>query len=333
MHRLKGHGASLLTAALLLFGFGAVTLVSTPAFAQGCGGITVVSHKTGGVYAPDNSIQGIQYAGSVGVKAMEIDLVFNKSNFAWASHEDDLSKRTNAPAGTLISNLWMPDIQKYSAANTAPWSTDARFAGFNADGTPKTRVPYTYDILYHAQRANIDTIHFDVKMVPTRAQIDNFLGYLDRPEFAFIGSKKHNWGGSIGAVKAMQAVAGSRFTYDIGESQVDNLRTGGWMKTNGLNGYAAPNYRIDKPAVDYWKAYGIRVGAWATNYPENDTPTEWLRLKEIGVQYFATDHPKQAIEALCTPDATPSTPVEPSETTPSTPSGQGGGALKPVRLR
>jgi glycerophosphoryl diester phosphodiesterase len=298
-------GLAALAVLSMIAGFLAVVLGSGErAFAAApadCGSTTIVSHKTGGVAAPENTTQGLKLAGSQGVKTAEIDIRFNKSNFAWATHEADISTTTNAPAGTLIENLWFGDVGKYSAADYAPWSTDPNYAGYLADGvTPKTKMPYTYEILDAAQKAGLKTLVLDVKVTPTADQISSFIGYMDRPEFVNGISKGLIWMGSAATVAAMKAAAPDRFTFAILDNPAaDAIKSGSWITGTGATVYGSPNYRVDGPAVSYWEAYGISALTWTTNSAAFDTTAERRRLAAAGVAFLVTDYAAQARSEIC----------------------------------
>jgi glycerophosphoryl diester phosphodiesterase len=264
-----------------------------------CGDLRIVSHGTSQKEAPFDTAQGIGVAGSLGVRTVEIDIRFNKSNFAIGTHEADLSGTTNAPAGTLVQNLWLPDVQKLSAADYAPWNTNPTYGGFNADGTPKTRLPYTYEILNAGRLANVALL-LDVKVAPTPEQVTSFIGYMDRPEFVNGISKRLYWMGDPATIKAMRDVAGDRFTYVYLDNPADTMvRTGLDLNRVNADVYAIPNYRIEPNAVNYWHAFGKKSATWTTNSASYDTTAERGRVAAAGVDFLITDYAPQARQEIC----------------------------------
>lgn len=263
-------------------------------------GTSIVQHSTGPNLAPSNTVPGIYASAAQGAETVEMDVRFNKSNFAWLSHDDDLSANTDAPAGTLISNSWMGDIQKWSAADYAPWNTDSRYAGYNADGTPKSKVPYTYDFLYALKQTGVKAL-FDVKLAPNRAQMDNLIGYLDRPEFKDALAGKITWmANSVADLTLVRSWYPTRFSYMLLESPSDQtIRRAQTLTGIGASAYAVPNYRMDKPASDYWHAFGLKSYAWTTNAETFDTTAERARLAAAGVDVIITNYSAQAENEIC----------------------------------
>ncbi|MGA5302889.1 glycerophosphodiester phosphodiesterase [Nucisporomicrobium flavum] len=252
----------------------------------------VIAHKTGGSHAPENTAPGIAVGRSLGVGTVEIDIRFNKSNFAFAMHDEDVSRTTNGTG--RVQDLWMPDLQKLSAADYAPWMTDPRYGGFNADGTPKVRPPYSYEFLDAAKKAGVKLL-LDVKVTPTRAQADSFVGYLDRPEFQM--RNRIVWmANSETGLRTMRGWYPDLTYYLLERPASGFMRTGDSLKAMGAVAYAVPIGEVRSVAyVDYYHSYGLKVSTWTTDDPSLDVPANWSRARSYGADALTTDRPDEAL--------------------------------------
>jgi glycerophosphoryl diester phosphodiesterase len=254
----------------------------------------VIAHKTAGGDAPENTVPGIAVAKSLGVTTVEIDIRFNKSNFAFAIHNETVDITTNGTG--RVADLYMPDLQKLSAADYAPWKTDPRYGGFKADGTPKVRVPYSYEFLDAARKAGVKLL-LDVKVTPTRAQADSFVGYLDRPELRM--RDKIIWmANSEAGLRTMRSWYPDLTYYLLERPAAGFMRTADSLKTLGATTYAVPVGEVRSAAyVNYYHAYGIKVSTWTTDNALLDTPANWAKVTGFGVDYLTTDRADEALAA------------------------------------
>ncbi|MEV4707643.1 glycerophosphodiester phosphodiesterase family protein [Actinoplanes sp. NPDC049316] len=252
----------------------------------------VIAHKTGGSHAPENTAPGVGVGKSLGAGTVEIDIRFNKSNFAFAMHDEDVARTTNGTG--RVQDLWMPDLQKLSAADYAPWKTDSRYGGFNPDGTPKVRPPYTYEILDAAKKAGVKLL-LDVKVTPTRAQADSFVGYLDRSEFRM--RDRVIWmANSEAGLRTMRGWYPDLTYYLLERPASGYMRTGDSLKAMGAVAYAVPIGEVRSAAyVDYYHSYGLKVSTWTTDDVALDVPANWSKARSYGVDAVTTDRPDEAL--------------------------------------
>ena len=260
---------------------------------------TVVGHKAGGRSAPENTVPGLNLMAGQGTPIVEIDIRWNKSGYAFALHDEDISIKTNGTG--KVQDHWLPDLQKLTAADYAPWNTDPRYAGFNADGTPKVRPPYAYDFLYAAKKANVKLL-LDVKVTPTKAQADLFVSYLDRAEFKM--RDQIIWmANSADGLKAMRGWYPDLTYFLLERPPAGFMRTAESLKELGAKVYTVPVGEVrSADYVNYYHQYGIGVSTWTTDNPSLDTPENWAKVTRAGVDYLITDKPGEALagqEGLC----------------------------------
>lgn len=259
----------------------------------------VVGHKAGGRSAPENTVPGLTMMAAQGTPIVEIDIRWNKSNFAFAFHDEDVSIKTNGTG--RVQDLWLPDLQKLTAADYAPWNTDPRYAGFNADGTPKVRPPYAYDFLSAAKKANVKLL-LDVKVTPTKEQADLFVSYLDRSELLM--RDQIIWmANSADGLTAMRGWYPDLTYYLIERPPSGFMRTAESLIALGAETYTVPVGEVrSADYVNYYHQYGIKVSTWTTDNPSLDTPENWAKVTRFGVDYVTTDRPGDALagqEGLC----------------------------------
>lgn len=253
---------------------------------------TIVGHKAGGRSAPENTVPGLNLMADEGTPIVEIDIRWNKSNFAFAFHDEDISRTTNGTG--RVQDHWLPDLQKLTAADYAPWNTDPRYAGFNPDGTPKVRPPYAYDFLYAAKKAKVKLL-LDVKVTPTKEQADLFASYLDRPELQM--RKQIIWmANSAAGLTTMRGWYPDLTYFLIERPPAGFMRTAESLLALGTRTYTVPVGEVrSADYVDYYHQYGIAVSTWTTDNPSLDTPENWAKVTRFGVDYITTDKPGEAL--------------------------------------
>ncbi|MEV4638503.1 glycerophosphodiester phosphodiesterase family protein [Actinoplanes sp. NPDC049548] len=254
----------------------------------------VIAHRAAPADAPENTAPGIGVAKSLGAGTVEIDIRFNKSNFAFAMHDENVAATTNGTG--RVQDLWLSDLQKLTAADYTPWRTDPRYGGFRPDGTPKVRPPYTYEFLDAAKKAGVKLL-LDVKVTPTKAQADSFVGYMDRPEFRM--RDRVVWmPNSESGLRTMRGWYPNLTYYLLERPAAGFMRTGDSLKAMGATTYAVPIGEVRSAAfVNYYHSYGLKVSTWTTDNPTLDTPANWIKARTYAVDYLTTNHPDKALAA------------------------------------
>jgi glycerophosphoryl diester phosphodiesterase len=281
----------------------------------------IISHAGAKKYAPENTVPALNAARDiVDADYVEFDAVYNRSNFMIAMHNTDVSITTTGTG--QVGTLWLPDIQKLSAADYVPWNTNPAYAGFKADGTPKVRPAYTWEILNAGQTKNM-TLVVDAKVVPTRAQADNFMSYVNRPEFAGMDAKIRWMANSPAGLTTMRNWYPNLEYWLIADPAANAVWDAEYVKSLGATTVSYVIGKINPGMVDYYHSAGVAVNTWTTNSAATDNPTGWQKAYAAGTDYLTTDD-GIAARALCGPQTTAPTtkpPVSPSKPpmSPSTP--------------
>lgn len=268
----------------------------------------IISHKGAGDLAPENTVGGI-HLGHDAQQAtiIELDIRYNKSNFAWALHNDDLAPSTTGTGS--IRDKWMPDMGSYSAADYPPWNADPDWAGYLPDGSPRTRIPYSYQFLAAARQEGVKLL-LDAKVTPTKVQADSLVDdYMDRPELD-MRDQVYWMANTIEGLTTMRAWYPDLEYWLIDTPTTGQVgRTGELLQQIGATTLIVPYQHITPALVAYYHTYGIQVGMWATTWAGADTPTTWTAMRAAGIDYLITDHAAQATAdqaADCTPPSDPS---------------------------
>lgn len=287
--------------ALGILGFGVWSVVPVQAQADPVLPV-IVGHGASTVDAPENSVPALDAYGDQGVTIFEVDLrlaINDPGPSAMFSHDDNIASKTDCTG--LISTSWFGTLRGCSAADYPPWNTDPRFAGDLPNGSPKVPVMYIKDVLQAAQRHDA-RILIDVKAVPTQTQMANLVSYLDLPEFNLPGDPSMRsriiWMANTTAGLTLVRGWYPDLRYWLLENPaLETMRTCESMVALGAQGYAVPNYRITADKVTYWHSpscpVGFEVATWTTNNAAYETPAEWSRVWDAGVNYIITNSPVQ----------------------------------------
>jgi len=253
----------------------------------------IIAHKTNPLEAPEDSIQGILSVPATQAQAVEVDLRFNKSNWPVAMHDKTVDRTTTGTGN--VNTYYLPDIVKLSAADYAPWNTDPRFAGFWPDGTPKVKVPYTWDIVNAANTSDVDLL-LDVKETPPNAEAAyKIWDYLNR----FNYFNRTIYMGSPESITAMRALYPS-LQYMLIEYPAATYmgRSASYLKSLGVIGYAVPFGSVDENFVNYYRANNIQVYTWTSDNVGVDVYANWQKMADAGVTALVTNNPKAARESI-----------------------------------
>jgi glycerophosphoryl diester phosphodiesterase len=260
---------------------------------NGCPALS--GHRGAPRIAPEHTVQSYQAAADNHADYIEIDARFNKSGFLFSLHDSTVD-RTTDQTGPL-TNFWLPDAQLFTAADYTNefgtnWKTSI-YGGYNADGTPKVKMPYSYFILDVAKKNNMKIL-IDLKEIPTQAQMDNFMEYVDRPQFDY--RSMIIWQvGTASAIKTLKETYGyddMPMYYFQYRPSTDTVWSGSYLNKIGADGVSVPPMNITKQNVDYWHSYGKKVITWTSDIELGyDDPADWLRLKNAGVDIITTNDP------------------------------------------
>jgi glycerophosphoryl diester phosphodiesterase len=299
--------------ATLLVAAASLGSVPTPAAARavfaGCGGTAVASHATAKKYAPENSVAGIRITAEQGASVVEADQRFSRSGQSYLLHDDTLDRTTTATG--KLADTWVSQLGNVSAADHAPWNIDPLYAGNLPTGKPKTEVPYVYDYL-KAVKDNGLTFLVDAKVLPTKAQADMFMSYVDRPEFQL--RSKLLYMGSYDHVKQMNTWYPD-LTYGVIEyppndgTKALRVYTPENLKAIGASFYAVPFQYLRPGLVGYMHEQDVQVFTWTSDggtwengvwQTGRDHIGNWQQAYQWGVDMLITNDPAGAL-AACLP--------------------------------
>lgn len=248
-----------------------------------------ILHRTGPLYAPENTVAGITEAGRRGVATVELDWRYTKStapdngNWPVLMHDATVDRTTNGTGA--VSSIWLADLRKLSAADYAPWNSNTAYKGFKADGTPVTPVAEAGAVFKAAKAANV-TVLSHMVVAPNRQQFDRLVTYMNASAWA----GRTIFMGSAYAVSQMHSWYPS-YTYVV----IDWPPTGYQMtpqrvKEVGASGYALQSDLVyNAQTLNLYSSQGLKTYAWTTNEAGDDVPGEWQRLADLGVDYLITN--------------------------------------------
>jgi glycerophosphoryl diester phosphodiesterase len=249
----------------------------------------LISHAGARALAPENTVPGINAARDVyDVDMVEGDVRYNRSNFAFLLHNDDVAPTTTGTGS--ITNLWLGQLQAVSAADYDAWPASV-YGGFKPDDSPKVRPPYSYDFLSAVKTKDL-TFVADAKVTPTQVQADSLMEYVNRPEFALAGKIK--WmANSPAGLTTMRAwyPALDYWLLAINGSvpATGSIYTAEYVAALGASTVAYQADRVNPPLVAYYHAAGLKVNAWTTNTAAADSPPGWEAMRTAGVDYLTTN--------------------------------------------
>jgi len=252
----------------------------------------VSGHRGSVSEAPENSVPGINAAKAAGAKYVEMDVQFDKSGYPRLLHDDTLDRTTNGKGA--ISAQTYTTVETYTAADYAPWNTDARFKG------SKTKVARAYDFFTAVNNAQISAI-LDMKAAPANAdQAAKLLQYITTYNLA----SKIIVQGSEDTIKKMRTYSGySALTYALIEfpasvsSVAVNVKNPAYLRdVLKVKYYALAVKNIaSKEFVDGYEAAGVHMIAWSTDNTSYDTVTNWSNMTNYGVTVLTTNKPRDLV--------------------------------------
>ncbi len=247
----------------------------------------VVSHATAKLYAPENTVRGIQMAASQGAKRVEMDVRWSSSGYPVLMHDETIN-RTTTGTGT-VNKLGLLYMLQQFATNYAPWDDNPAFPGIF--------VPYGWDFFNAINQGNISPL-LDVKETPTVAGAQKLMYYADmfpgmRQKLIYMASPEN--------VIFMRNLFPDLTYMVIEYPPTGRLMTAEYLLSIGAHKYAVPSPAVtSKAMVDYYHAYGIELWTWTSDTPALDTISNWSQLVTYGVDSIITNQQQQLDSYLAT---------------------------------
>jgi len=266
-------------------------LLMTGATGWTAGQILVHGHRGARAMRPENTIPAFEYAISVGVDVLELDLAVTKDDVVVVSHDPVVNREicTGPGAGRAIRTLTLAEVRECDCGakrNPAyPKQTPA----------PRTPIPTLDEVLALGSRGafefNIETKIFADRpeLTPTPEKFAQLV--LDNVRKHRLESRVILQSFDFRTLHAMKALAPQirlSALYEKGEeSFVDIGRRGGAQ-------IVSPQFRLVTPAkVKAAHAAGLQVVPWTANKRE-----EWDPLVAAGVDAIISDDPAALIAYL-----------------------------------
>jgi len=254
-----------------------------------------IAHATGKGDAPENTIQGIDKAASLGATWVEIDIRWNRSNMPIAMHNAEVDPTTNGTG--LLNSYWLGPINDLDAADYDQWDDKnangtwvypqyhGTYVGDGGDVKAKVHPPYGWEFFNAASVDNIKLL-MDIKETPTQEQAENLYYYIT----SFGYESKVIWQGTAASIAAMKSYGYNNLTYYLFETPASGtMRTGESIQAMGASGITVNWPAVNTNFVNYYHAYGLQVFTWTTNNAADDVPAKWTALNNAGVDAIITD--------------------------------------------
>ncbi|MFA5592206.1 MAG: glycerophosphoryl diester phosphodiesterase [Micavibrio sp.] len=238
----------------------------------------VIGHRGAKAYAPENTIESIETAASIGVEWVELDVKLTRDGVPIIFHDEELERTTNGSG--LVAHTDYKDIENLEAGN---WFGDS-FAG--------VKIPTLEEavdvILKHGMGFNLE-----IKPCPGReketaeAALDLISQIWDEPEKLLISSFQH-----VSLEAAMDLAPDyARGLLIGGEDMPENWKDlADYLDVTTINlGSRLVTRTIADEVMDLEKPLLV--------YTVND-PMEARRLQRLGVDGFFSDNPDIIMENL-----------------------------------
>lgn len=259
--------------------------------AMGADKIVVHGHRGARAVLPENTIPAFEHAIQAGADVLELDLGVTKDNVLVVSHDPTINPTicTGAPPKTPIRQLTLEQLKTIDCGSLK----NPLYA--KQKPVPGAKIPTLDEVLALARRGkfefNIETKIFAKypELTPSPEEFAKLLHDAIRKH----GLEKRVIVQSfdfrtLHAMKKLDAAIRLSALYEgTPKSFVEIAREAG-------AGIVSPQYRlVTKEQVEQAHKAGLQVVAWTAN-----TPEDWKRLVECGVDAIISDDPAELIAFL-----------------------------------
>ncbi|MGH9631938.1 MAG: glycerophosphodiester phosphodiesterase [Bryobacteraceae bacterium] len=253
--------------------------------------VKVHGHRGARAVLPENTIAGFEYAIEAGADFVELDLAVTKDDVLVVSHDPVINAKicTGGKPGAVIREMTFEELQRYDCGSL-------RNPDFpRQKPVPGARIPSLDQVLELASRGdfvfNIETkISADKpQYTPTPEEYARML--LDAIRKHKIESRVRVQSFDFRTLHEMKKLAPEIPLAALYSGKPEDFAA---IAREAGAGIAAPHLSlVTKARVDAAHAAGVPVVPWTAN-----TPEEWDRLIEAGVDEIITDDPAGLIEHL-----------------------------------
>ena len=264
--------------------------------AQAATKILVHGHRGARAVRPENTIPAFEYAISVGVDVLELDMAVTKDNVLVVSHDPHLSPKicTGPEPGAAIHSLTMKQLREYDCGALQ----NAEFPKQKA--VPGTRMPTLDEVFELAGKGKFE-FNIETKIFPDKPELAPEPAEFARLVVAAV--RKHHLESRViiqsfdfRTLHAVQKIAP-----ELRLSALYANTPKPFVEIAKLAGATiiSPYFTlVTKEQVDTSHAAGLQVVPWTAN-----TPEQWKKLVDAGVDAIITDDPATLIEYLKTSPA------------------------------
>ncbi len=271
---------------LILIGF--VVLMTTTAAHRH---ILVHGHRGARARFPENTIPAFEYAIAAGVDVLELDMAVTKDNVIVVSHDPILEAPvcTGPRPSAVIRELTLAEVKQWDCgAMRNPKFPDQK-------PVPGTRIPTLDEVLSLATRGkfefNIETKIFRDKPQYTPGPQEFAQMVLDQVRKHRLEDRVILQSFDFRTLLAMKALAPQIRLAALTE---DDARVFPLIAKEAGASIISPHYSLVTPAkTKAAHAAGLQVVPWTAN-----TPAEWERLTNAGVDAIISDDPAALIAWL-----------------------------------
>jgi glycerophosphoryl diester phosphodiesterase len=253
--------------------------------------VLVHGHRGARAVSPENTLPAFEYAIEVGADVLELDLAVTKDDVLVVSHDPVLNPQIcrGSAGASVIRQLTLAELRRWDCGSLR----NPRFP--KQQPVPRTRIPTLDEVLVLAGRGNFQ-FNIETKISPDQPQYtpspEEFARMLlDRIRAHRLESRVIVQSFDFRTLRAMKRLAPEiRLSALHGSGDRDFVSI---AREAGAS-IVSPNHRlVTRAKVEAAHEAGLQVVPWTAN-----TPREWDRLIEAGVDAIITDDPGGLIRYL-----------------------------------
>jgi glycerophosphoryl diester phosphodiesterase len=263
-----------------------LSVLSIPSISAG---VLVHGHRGARGVLPENTLPAFEYAIKAGVDALELDLAVTRDNVLVVSHDPHVNPAIckDAPANLAIRRLTLTELKRFDCgALKNPLFPHQK-------PVPGTTIPTLDDVLALASRGSFD-FNIETKISPMHPELapppEEFARLVlqavkQRGLVARVILQSFDFR-TLHAMKKLEPAMRLSALYEgPPKSFVAIAREAG-------AGIVSPRYNlVTKAEVEDAHKAGLQVVPWTPN-----TPEEWQRMIDCGVDAIISDYPAELIE-------------------------------------
>ena len=254
-------------------------------------GILVHGHRGARAMYPENTIPAFQYAIGIGVDVLEMDVAVTKDNVLVISHDPHINAEicTGPHPGIAIHELTLAELRQYDCGALK----NPHFP--KQHPVPGTRIP-TLDEVLDLAKGNSVQFNIETKSFPDHPELTPPPEVFSKMMLDVIRKHKLESRSIVQSfdfrtLRAMRRLAPEIRLSALWENQARPFAD---VAREAEAGIISPDFHLVTPEqVKASHAAKIEVVPWTA-----DTPQDWQRLIDAGVDAIITDDPAELIAYL-----------------------------------